>query len=107
MDHTLRYVKGRTYEKKDSKKYLPEDREDGVPVSFARLDLFLKERRLELCDFVKATEEKEREGGGAYLPKGDVEPDEPVDPEDLEVGPEDVIEESEDEEVTDEEDDSD
>ena len=98
--HTLQYVAGRRYEKTDSKKYLREDRDRGVPSSFAKLNMFLKERRLEICDFVGATEETERRGGGAHLPNlpnGAVLPDQPLE-EDLEVGPEDVIGDSADEE---------
>ena len=89
-NHTLRYVEGRTYEKKDIKKYQRESRVDGVPASFGKLNLFLEERKLELCDFVRITQQKEKEAV-ANLPcdENDVEADPPN--EDLEVGPENMI----------------
>ena len=59
--HTLRYVPGRLYEKTGVKKaaYLREEREGAVPrpKSFSSLDIFLKERRLELADFLAETTE--------------------------------------------------
>ena len=59
------------------------------------MNLFLEERKLELCDFVRITQQKEKEAV-ANLPsdEDDVEADPPN--EDLEVGPENMIGDDED-----------
>ena len=58
---------GRLYEKKGVKKaaYLREGREGVVPrpKSFSSLDIFLKERRIELADFLADTTEVARPMG--------------------------------------------
>ena len=60
LKNTYEYLAGRTYRKKVSKSsvYLREERTaTGVPESFSSLDKWLKERRVELSDFVDATTE--------------------------------------------------
>ena len=66
----MRYVPGRLYEReKRSGKvgHLREERVKGVPVSFQKLNKFLKERRRDLTIYVKETTEKEANvpGNGA------------------------------------------
>ena len=95
---------GRTYVKKVSAKtqYLREDRLDGVPLSFKKMDVFLKTRRLELSDFLLDTTEVEAEAG-----QGETEMDTDEDSVQLEHGPEGQLCESEEEYYTDDEGDSD
>lgn len=96
---------GRTYSKKVSAKtqYLREDRLDGVPLSFTKLDVFLKTRRVELADFLLDTTEVE---AGSTVGQAETEMDTEVDPVDLEHGPEGQLSESEEEYYTDDEGDS-
>ena len=69
--HTLRYVPGRLYEKekKTGKGYLREERVQNVPVSFKKLNSFLKVKRRDLKIFVQETTEKEagKPVGGASV----------------------------------------
>ena len=96
---------GRTYSKKVSAKtqYLREDRLDGVPLSFTKLDVFLKTRRVELADFLLDTTEVE---AGSRVGQAETEMDTEVDPVDLEHGPEGQLCESEPEYYTDDDEDS-
>ena len=57
----MQYVPGRLYEKekKTGKGYLREERVRNIPVSFKKLNSFLKERRRDLKIFVQETTEKE------------------------------------------------
>ena len=97
---TLEYVSGRVYEKKGPTKvaYLREEREGGVPKSFSRLDLFLKERRVELGDFLAETTEVAGPQSGHASPEP-MEVDEAEDEE--EQGPEGHLDESVDEDLSD------
>jgi hypothetical protein len=69
--------------------YLREEREAGVPKSFSRLDLFFKERRVELADFLNETTEVAASDGRQRV-------DEALEVEDSEeeIGPEDYLLES-------------
>ena len=71
---TLQYVPGRKYDVKVSKKvrYLREERVDGRPQSFKKLDEWLIDRRLELADFLRATSVVVQEQLGE---EGDVDTD--------------------------------
>ena len=95
---------GRVYEKKGPKKvaYLREEREGGVPKSFSRLDLFLKERRVELEDFLADTTEvaapESRHDVVELMDIGEVEDGEDSD---REQGPEGDLDESVDEDLSD------
>ena len=57
----MRYVPGRLYEKekRTRKGYLREERVENVPVSFKKLNSFLKERRRDIKHFVQETTEEE------------------------------------------------
>ena len=94
---------GRLYEIKvpNKVKYLREEREGGVPKSFSKLEVFLKERRVELQDFLDETTEVEASPGDA-METGEVETEEDSD-NDLEEGPEDHLDDSPDEYYSDDE----
>ena len=71
----MSYVPGRKYTKEDSGKgkrkrlgYLREERVNGVPVSFNKLNSFLKEKKRDLALFVKATTEKCKCGNESESP---------------------------------------
>ena len=104
VKHTLEYVPGRVYEKKGPKKvaYLREEREGGVPKSFSRLDLFLKERRVELEDFLADTTELAGlESRHAPADPMDIDEVENGEDSDQEQGPEGYLDESADEDLSD------
>ena len=95
---------GRVYEKKGPTKvaYLREEREGGVPQSFARLDLFLKERRVELEDFLAdTTEVAASEGRQVVAEPMDIDEVEDEEASDGEQGPDGYLDESVDENISD------
>ena len=95
---------GRLYEKKGPTKvaYLREERDGGVPQSFARLDLFLKERRVELGDFLAdTTEVAASEGRQAVVEPMDIDEVEDEEASDGEQGPDGYLDESIDEDISD------
>ena len=96
---------GRTYVKKVTAKtqYLREDRLDGAPLSFQKLNMFLKTRRLKLTDFLLDTTEVE---AGSTVSQDETEVDRDDDPVHLEHGPEGQLCESEPEYYTDDDEDS-
>ena len=96
---------GRLYEIKVSSKvkYLREERDRGVPRSFSKLEMFLKERRLELQDFLDDTTEVAASPGDA-METEDIETEVDGDGDgdgDLEEGPEDHLDDSADEDYSD------
>lgn len=102
---------GRVYEKTGLKKagYLREDRVGGVPRprSFSSLDIFLKERRVELGDFLADTTEVERPLDRQVTEEEpmEVDDDEEEDSSDLENGLDDQLGESAEEDISDIDDD--
>ena len=97
---TLQYIPGRRYELPKSKKgsHLREKRVNGRPVSFTKLDKFIKEKRRNLRFFLDATTEVPV---SAELPQDDVDMEggEEEEGDDLEVSPEENLALSDDEEV--------
>ena len=82
---------------------LREERVDGVPTSFKKLNLFLRVRKRDLADYVSETCERRFEG---TIDMGEEEVEDPMDmdyEDTLEMGPEMEIEPSDDEEYGDEE----
>ena len=101
---------GRVYEKTGLKKagYLREDRVGGVPrpKSFSSLDIFLKERRVELGDFLADTTEVERPLDRQVTEEEPMDVDEDSsDGSDLENGLDDQLSESAEEDISDIDDD--
>ena len=101
---------GRVYEKTGLKKagYLREDRVGGVPrpKSFSSLDIFLKERRVELGDFLADTTEVERPLDRQVTEEEPMDIDEDSsDGSDLENGLDDQLSESAEEDISDIDDD--
>ena len=89
----MRYEPGRRYVKAGLKKgkaqgYLREERIEGVPASFRKLNSFIKERKRDLALFVNATTEKCKCGSedGVGLPVAmevEVEEEDIVDPQNI------------------------
>ena len=93
----MKYVPGRKYEVTLGKKKgrvggLREERISGIPLSFQRLDSFLKDKRRDLKDFVRETCEHIAENAGVV--PGETNDGE----EELEIGPEMELGDSGDEE---------
>ena len=69
LDRTLKYVPGRKYDRagttegsrKSRRLHLREERVNGVPSSFKKLDFFLREKKMDMADFVRETCEKDFE----------------------------------------------
>ena len=57
-DKTFEYQPGRKYEKQTKKRFLREERVNGVPHSMKKLNKWIKEKRRDLTDHVKETEDK-------------------------------------------------
>ena len=107
----MSYEPGRKYTKEDTGKgkrkrlgYLREERVNGVPVSFNKLNSFLKEKKRDLALFVKATTEKCKCGNESESPVA-MEVDDGGDGgfevglvEEADMGPVEVLANSEDEE---------
>ena len=103
MDRTLKYVPGRKYDRVGTKEgsrkpkclHLREGRVNGVPSSFKKLDFFLREKKMDMTDFVRETceEDFEKEVKEVVLEEMDVDEED-----DCEIGPEQEVGLSDDEE---------